>query len=77
MLSSLGGQDPDLEAGFRSPPNDARPAVYWLWLNGYVNRDHVETELKSLHAAGIRGLCLFDMGATGDKSGVPPQGPRS
>jgi hypothetical protein len=75
VLSSLGAQAPDLEAGFRSPPDEARPGAYWLWLNGYLNRDHVETELKSLHAAGIRSLCLFDMGATGDKSCVPMAGP--
>ena len=75
LLSSLGAQAADLETGFRNPPDEARPGAYWLWLNGYVNRDQVETELKSLHAAGIRGLCLFDMGATGDKSKMPPAGP--
>ena len=67
--------DDPLVAGFRDPPNAARPSAYWLWLNGYVNRDHVKKELKELHDAGIRGVCIFDMGARGDKQASPPAGP--
>jgi hypothetical protein len=44
-------------------------------LNGYVNRDHVEREIKALHDAGIRGLCIFDMGGRGDAKTLPPAGP--
>lgn len=65
----------DLEAGFRDPPNEARPSAYWLWLNGYVNRAHVEPELKAFHDAGVRGLCIFDMGARGSPEALPPAGP--
>jgi len=67
--------DDPLVAGFRNPPNEARPSAYWLWLNGYVNREHVERELQELHDAGIRGVCIFDMGARGDKTVAPPAGP--
>jgi hypothetical protein len=65
----------DLAANFRNPPPKARPSIYWLWLNGYVNRAHVERELKSYHDAGIRGVCIFDMGARGDEQASPPAGP--
>ncbi len=27
-----------LEQGFHHPPREARPHVYWLWLNGFVGR---------------------------------------
>ena len=64
-----------LLAGFRNPPKEARPSTYWLWLNGYVNRDHVEKELEAFHAAGIRGVCIFDMGARGARDASPPAGP--
>ncbi len=78
--SAAGAEQPpsdnSLDAGFRDPPNQARPSAYWLWLNGYVNRKHVERELKELHDAGIRGVCIFDMGARGDKAVAPPAGPQ-
>ena len=64
-----------LLAGFRDPPKEARPAVYWLWLNGYVNREHVARELEDFHAKGIRGVLIFDMGARGDEGTIPPVGP--
>ena len=68
-------EPPGLLAGFRNPPKEARPSTYWLWLNGYVNRDHVAKELKAFHAAGIRGVCIFDMGARGAREASPPAGP--
>ncbi len=64
-----------LVAGFLNPPKAARPSIYWLWLNGYVNRDYLEKELKQFSEKGIGGLCIFDMGARGDKKAVPPPGP--
>jgi len=67
-------EDP-LVAGFLDPPKEAWPSAYWLWLNGYVNRDYVERELKDMHDTGIRGVCIFDMGARGDKAAAPPVGP--
>ncbi|NOX55030.1 MAG: hypothetical protein GXP27_11465 [Planctomycetes bacterium] len=64
-----------LTKGFLNPPKAARPSTYWLWLNGYVNRAHIERELRAFQQAGISGLCLFDMGARGAKDEQPPTGP--
>jgi hypothetical protein len=64
-----------LEDGFRNPPMSARPSIYYLLLNGYVNRSYVETELKTYKEAGVGGLCLFDMGARGPADAVPSAGP--
>jgi len=64
-----------LAAGFMNPPRAARPSTYYLLLNGYVNRDHMSHELAQLHEKGIRGLCVFDMGARGPENTVPPNGP--
>jgi len=75
-LISAGLSLPDpLEEGFRNPPASARPAVYYIWLNGYANRSHMETEIAQLKEMGIGGLCLFDMGARGPKDTLPPAGP--
>jgi hypothetical protein len=64
-----------LAAGFLNPPKDARPSTYYLLLNGYMNRAHVDQELEQLHSVGIRGLCVFDMGARGRADALPPKGP--
>lgn len=69
-----GPKDALLE-GFRNPPPSARPAIYYLLLNGYANRGYIDQELEAYQKAGIGGLCLFDMGARGDKRAVPPAGP--
>jgi hypothetical protein len=64
-----------LADGFLNPPKAAKPSIYWLWLNGYVNRSYLETELKQFSEKGIGGLCIFDMGARGDIRAIPPAGP--
>src|SRR4051795_9289763 len=64
-----------LVEGFRQPPISARPSIYYLLLNGYVNRDYVEKELSEYRKAGVGGLCLFDMGARGPAGTLPPPGP--
>lgn len=64
-----------LAQGFLDPPREAQISAYWVWMNGHLNREHVERELKAFHDAGIRGVCIFDMGARGDTSAMPPAGP--
>lgn len=78
LLAALpAGQAPpdELERGWFNPPPDARPHVYWLWLNGYVDPATARAELQEMKDAGIGGVLLFDMGARGDKSAQPPAGP--
>jgi hypothetical protein len=48
---------------FLSPLPAARPAVYWCWLNGYVDDEALITELDELAAKGISGVYVFDIGA--------------
>lgn len=65
----------DLESGWRNPPPEARPHAYWLWLNGYVDREAARAELQAMKEAGFSGVLLFDMGARGPKEAQPPAGP--
>jgi alpha-L-rhamnosidase len=64
-----------LVRGFENPPPEARPHVYWLWLNGYINREFALEELKAMKAAGFSGVLAFDMGARGPEDLQPPAGP--
>jgi len=64
-----------LEEGFLNPPKEAKPSIYYLFLNGYANKDYLEKELTSLNEKGIGGLCVFDMGGRGNKENLPVGGP--
>jgi hypothetical protein len=64
-----------LEAGFADPPKPARPSIYYLLLHGHTDLERIDVELEAFHAVGIRGLCVFDMGARGPEDRLPPAGP--
>ncbi len=53
----------NLELLFLDPPAAARPAVYWCWLNGVVDKSALKQELAELAGKGIRGVYVFDIGA--------------
>jgi len=74
-LRSAPNTGPSLEEGFRNPPMTARPSIYYLLLNGYVNADYADREIEEFYKAGVGGLCVFDMGARGDLQNAPPAGP--
>jgi hypothetical protein len=57
------GQSVDqLQAGFRQPPNSARPNTFWLWMNGNVTRDGITRDLEAMKRVGVGGALIFDGG---------------
>lgn len=52
--------DDALSAGFRDPPNSARPRVWWHWMNGNITKDGIRKDLEWMHRVGIGGLQNFD-----------------
>lgn len=53
------GQDV-LAGQFRDPPAQARPRVWWHWMNGNVTKDGIAKDLAWMKAVGIGGLQNFD-----------------
>ena len=49
-----------LIAGFANPPNDARPLVWWHWMNGNVSEAGIRMDLAWMHRVGLGGLQNFD-----------------
>lgn len=49
-----------MEAGFASPPPEARPLVWWHWINGNVTKAGIEADLADMKRVGIAGVQLFD-----------------
>jgi len=63
-----------LADGFSDPPSAARPAIYWVWVNGLTDARQRTYELEQLKEKGISSLYIFDVGAR-DTRGIVPAGP--
>ncbi|HEY4206935.1 MAG TPA: glycosyl hydrolase [Puia sp.] len=61
------GQQPDeLEEGFRHPPADAKPWVFWYWMRGAVSKEGISADLETMKEAGIGGAYLMPIFGPGD-----------
>lgn len=47
---------------FRTPPSEARPRVWWHWMNGNITEDGITKDLLWMKDAGIAGFTNFDAG---------------
>ena len=50
-----------LSNGFRSPPDTARPWVYWFWKNGNITRAGITADLEAMQRVGIGGVVLMEV----------------
>ncbi len=51
----------DLAEKFLSPPDSARPWVYWFWNNGNVTKKGITADLEAMRRAGIGGVIIMDV----------------
>lgn len=76
---SVSGQDLDsLRNSFISPPDDAKPRVYWFWLFNRVDNAGITRDLEQFKAKGISGvnlICNGGYGGTAPLFGVKYQSP--
>jgi len=49
----------DLASSFRHPPADARPWVFWYWMQAAVTREGIRADLLAMKEAGIGGAYLM------------------
>ena len=50
----------DLRDGFQNPPQQARPRVWWHWMNGNITRDGLNKDIEWMNRVGIGGIHCFD-----------------
>jgi len=50
----------DLYKNFVTPPNSAKPRVWWHWMNGNITKDGIRKDLEWMHRVGIGGFQNFD-----------------
>jgi hypothetical protein len=60
--SDLKGQTVKLEQGFLTPPEEAKPRVWWHWMNGNVTKEGIRADLEWMKRVGIGGFQNFDAG---------------
>jgi alpha-L-rhamnosidase/F5/8 type C domain len=49
-----------LEVGFKTPPNSAKPRVWWHWMNGNITTEGIQLDLEWMNRVGIGGFQNFD-----------------
>lgn len=64
---SMGQQEPaipdkKLDMLFQTPPAEARPRVWWHWMNGNITKDGIRKDLLWMKRVGIGGFQVFDAG---------------
>ena len=50
----------NLEKEFRTPPESAKPRVWWHWMNGNVTKEGIRADLQWMKRIGIGGFQNFD-----------------
>lgn len=53
-----------LAQGFANPPHEARPGVFWWWLESQATKAAITRDLEQLKAKGFVRLNLFDAGSS-------------
>ena len=72
LCSTAGAQD----QRFENPPQEARPYVWWHWINGNTSKDGIRKDLEWMNRIGIAGFHQFDAGGT-MMQGLPPVVPQT
>ena len=50
-----------LKAEFYSPPESARPWVYWMWMDGNLTREGITADLEAMRQAGLGGVIICEV----------------
>ena len=79
MVCSLGGAAvaaEDLQKAFVTPPDAARPWVYWFWLNQNITREGITADLEAMKRVGIGGVLIMEVDQGAPVGPVPFAGPK-
>ncbi|MFN4145930.1 MAG: glycosyl hydrolase [Runella sp.] len=59
LLIALKGNTQDKNL-FQTPPNSAKPRVWWHWMNGNISKEGIQKDLEWMERVGIGGFQNFD-----------------
>ncbi len=49
----------NLEADFKTPPEQAKPWTFWYWMNAAVSREGITADLEAMQQIGLAGAYLM------------------
>ena len=61
FLGAIAQASDSLETGFRTPPPETRPGVYWYFMDGNLTREGMTADLEAMKAAGIGNLVFLEV----------------
>ncbi len=59
-----------LADAFENSGADAKPWVYWYWMNGNVTREGITADIEAMNRVGIGGAFLMCIGGPWDRPGL-------
>ena len=62
-----------IEKNFRTPPESAKPWVFWYWLHGAVSKEGITADLEAMKEVGIGGAYLMSIKDTSSVFPFQPQ----
>src|SRR5690242_12891597 len=70
------GAPPDsLEAGFRNPPDAAKPHTWWHWMNGNITKPGITADLEAMKQIGLGGATIVNVDCDIPRGDVPFMSP--
>jgi hypothetical protein len=66
----------DLEANFQSPPDSARPGVYWYFMDGNLDQKEMIKDLDSMKQAGLGNLVYLEVNVNVPRGPVVSMSPQ-
>ncbi len=60
-----------LKEGFRNPPEDTKPWVYWYWIDENISKEGITKDLEAMARVGIGEALIGQVSPGGKKGSVP------
>src|ERR1039457_7151621 len=61
LTADLAAASTDLAKGFVSPPQSAKPGVYWFWLDRNITREGITADLEAMRRVGFGGVLIMEV----------------
>ncbi|MFC2087635.1 glycosyl hydrolase, partial [Bacteroidota bacterium] len=64
----------ELVSGFERPPGEARPGIWWIWINGNISKESITRDLEAMKVKGINTAEIYEAGDPGTRKdfNLPP-----